>query len=374
MALSQEDSFRLQVLLSQDLQAVKINESNMVLYALTGKGEAKVELHPNCRDELYLRQIREHLSTHVLGSPGGYPVFLKRWTRMGQTRSESLESLLLLGEPEAVVAVAHANEITEEIARRTWWAMPHADVARRMLENRAVAESELGKELAAFLLEFLPFEEDANAVINSVRLVLQPGLIAEQDRLGLWRKAGRKTAMYVGFLFGDAENLPAGDYTNTACEQVLESISAQAACRDYNDIVAKLSENSGQTFLATVDTVMKKMSNQDVALQLFNAIQHYFNPEQRLAQVLPRDINEIPALSGQHLQALKSQASISAQAENYLQAALQLAHVSEQMLNPVFAQTDAIGSVMRKRLQPMTDFIARNIAVLQGKQEKQGKA
>jgi len=43
------------------------------------------------------------LSSHVLGSPGGYPVFLQRWTRMGQTRDTQLDKLLLLGEPEAVV-------------------------------------------------------------------------------------------------------------------------------------------------------------------------------------------------------------------------------------------------------------------------------
>ena len=48
---------------------------------------------------------REFLASHVLGSPGGYPVFINRWTRMGQARDENLQRLLMLGEPEAVVAV-----------------------------------------------------------------------------------------------------------------------------------------------------------------------------------------------------------------------------------------------------------------------------
>ena len=52
----------------------------MTLYALSASGdEAKVELNPNCNPDRYLKQVRELLSGHVLGSPGGYPVFLKRW-------------------------------------------------------------------------------------------------------------------------------------------------------------------------------------------------------------------------------------------------------------------------------------------------------
>ena len=38
------------------------------------------------------------------------------------------------------------------------------------------------KELAEFLIEFLPFEEDQSDMIESVRLVLQPGLINQQEK------------------------------------------------------------------------------------------------------------------------------------------------------------------------------------------------
>jgi len=103
MELSAEDSLRLNVLLAQDLQAIRIDESKMIVYALTEKGEARVRLNSNCKDEKYIKEIKAMFSTHVMGSPGGYPVFLKRWTRMGQARDESLQQLLLLGESEAVV-------------------------------------------------------------------------------------------------------------------------------------------------------------------------------------------------------------------------------------------------------------------------------
>ena len=71
MQLSSEDSLKLNVLLHSDIQAVRIHESSMTLYALSSSGEeAKVELNPNTRSERYLKQVREMLSGHVLGSPG----------------------------------------------------------------------------------------------------------------------------------------------------------------------------------------------------------------------------------------------------------------------------------------------------------------
>ena len=94
MDLTPEDALRINVLLASQIEAIRLDESRMTLFALSQKGEAKVKLNPNCRDDAYLRKVRETLSSHVLGSPGGYPVYLKRWTRMGQARDEVLESLL----------------------------------------------------------------------------------------------------------------------------------------------------------------------------------------------------------------------------------------------------------------------------------------
>ena len=114
--LSNEDNLRLNVLLNQDVQAIRIDEGKMIIYGLTERGEARIKLNPNVRDEKYIRSIKETISSHVLGSPGGYPIYIKRWTRMGQARDQSLESLLKLGEPEAIVAVIHAQGLTDEIA------------------------------------------------------------------------------------------------------------------------------------------------------------------------------------------------------------------------------------------------------------------
>lgn len=104
--LSPEDTLRLNVLLAGSVEAIRIDEGGLTVHALTERGEAKLSLHPNCRADQYLLRVRELLGGHALDSPGGYPVYLKRWTRMGQASGANLDALLLLGEPEAVVAVA----------------------------------------------------------------------------------------------------------------------------------------------------------------------------------------------------------------------------------------------------------------------------
>ena len=64
MQLSQEDNLRLNVLLNQPLHAIRIDEGKMIVYGLTEKGEAKIQLNPNCKDELYVRRVKELISSH----------------------------------------------------------------------------------------------------------------------------------------------------------------------------------------------------------------------------------------------------------------------------------------------------------------------
>ena len=56
MDLSHEDALRLNVLLANKPLAIRIDESSMTLYGLSDKGEARISLNPNCRDDLYLRK------------------------------------------------------------------------------------------------------------------------------------------------------------------------------------------------------------------------------------------------------------------------------------------------------------------------------
>ncbi len=375
MELSAEDSLRLNVLLANPLQAVRIDESSMTVHALSDQGEASVKLNPRGRDDQYLKKVRELLSSQVLGSPGGYPVFLRRWTRMGQARDNSLEQLLLLGEPEAIVAVVHASGLTDEIARRAWWAMPVADNARRMLERDCVVAGEMGPVLAQYLVEYLPFETEHKAMVETVRLVLQPGLIAEDLRDKLWRSAKRKSSYYVGFMRASPDRLPEAGRPREDWEQVCAALAALIEAG--NPVAMQLCRclgEPGQVFLRTAEAVLNKPADQDVVVEFLNAIQAYF------ASVCPhRDADakmhtlvedadvllDVPPVCAT-TSALQAVLEVLPGYGADLRAMLVLSWVSESLVNPIFARTDAIGSVMRKKIEPVTLPIRQQLAQLLG--------
>jgi len=367
--LSPEDSLRLNVLLRQELQAVRIDESKMTVFALSEKGEAKVPLNPTGKDEAYLKEVRQLFSTHVLGSPGGYPIYLKRWTRMGQERTEdSLKQLLLLGENEAVVAVVHAPGLNNELARHAWWITPNSENARRMLEKKAVANGDMGPVLADFLVEFLPFEEDQQAMIDSIRLVLQPGLISAEQQQKLWDRGQRRTSFYIGFLKAQPDDLPGQSAAQVGHETIRQQLQS---CVDRQNPVAeqlcRVTGPAGQAFLKTTRKVIEKLNNQDAAVALFEAIEDYFQAI-KSDSLRRRDISIILAdtenscAENNHV---KEILQVNPEYQEKVQAMLILSMVGEQLLAPVFGQTDAIGSVMRKKLSHITTVMLKQLSQLQ---------
>ena len=363
-------------MLANPLQAVRIDESSMTVHALSERGEASVRLNPAGRDDQYLKKVRELLSSQVLGSPGGYPVFLRRWTRMGQARDDSLEQLLLLGEPEAVVAVVHAAGLTDEIARRAWWAMPVADNARRMLERECVVRGGMGRVLAEFLVDYLPFETEHRAMIETVRLVLQPDLIDADMRDKLWRQAKRRNSFYIGFMDALPDELP-------------DTVTARADAGAVGDRLAALVEagnpvarqlcrclgEQGQTFLATADAVMKKPTNQDVVVEFLKSVQRYFSsvcpnndPCADMATVVAdaEALLDTPAVCATTTAVQEVLAAVP-ECRDDVRALLALSWVGECLVNPVFARTDAIGSVMRKKIEPITTLVQQQFDQLRGK-------
>ena len=373
MTLSAEDNLRLNVLLAQELHAVRIDESKMMVFALTAKGEAKVPLNAIGKDEKYIKEVKALFSTHVMGSPGGYPVYLKRWTRMGQAREKSLAQLLLLGEPEAVVAAVHAPGLSDELASRAWWAMPTSENARRMLEKQAVVEGETGKILAEFLIEFLPFEEDQSDMIESVRLVLQPGLISLQEKEKLWKKTKSKRSFYVGFLLASADDLPLEVDTHPDYEKIVSQLSDLIEQGNpYAIMLEKILSARGQAFLKTVEDALKKPGNQDVVVSLLAAVANYFTsivPEDFSEHDIQLICSEAESLccsnSSEIKEVLDSIQGEVDDVQKYLCAMTVLACLSVKLVNPIFARTDAIGTVMRKKIKPVTDPIFEQLKILQ---------
>ncbi len=368
MELSPEDALRLNVLLA-NAEAVRIDENSMVVYGLSAGQEMKFPLNPTGRSDQYLKAVRSTLSTMVLDSPGGYPVYLRRWTRMGQIDHEQMDRLLKLGEPEAVMAVVCSRNLSDELARRAWWCAPWSEHARRMLESRQVVEGEMGRVLAAHLIEHLPFETEPRDMLDTVRLVLQPGLIDEEQKRLLWQSGARNRSYRIGFLKALPDDLPEQQPARAELAQhagKLEQLST--AGNPYALQLLRLLGAAGQSYLAVAEDVLLHPADQDVAIALFNTLGGYFNtlpPQERL-----REINLISTQVEKLLnedEKVHQLKEVVPSLEAEIRAMLVLMHVSEYLLNPVFSQTDAVGTVMQERMEPVTTPLRQAICLLRGR-------
>lgn len=364
--LSSEDSLRLNVLV-MNVEAVRIDERSMTVYGLSARGEAKVPLNPTGRAEQYLKAVREFLSAAALGSPSGYPVHLNRWTRMGQARDTNLAKLLMLGEPEAITAVVCAPGLTDELARRAWWADPSSENARRMLACECVVQGTMGRILAEHLVEHLPFETEARLVIDSVRLVLQPGLVDEAVRQKLWEKGGAHGSYRIGFLLAEPDSLPPGQPARS--DHVVLAATLAGLAAQGNRIAALLQRTlsaPGQNFLATCQQALQKLSDQDAVVALLNALSGYFHDARPPAEPCQDPAAILADAEGLVQQQPEAQAILAAlpalQAE--LKALYVLARMDEAIVTPVFARSSAVGSLMRRKIEPFIAPVLQQIAIL----------
>lgn len=388
MELSNEDKLRLNVLLANRPQAIRIDESRLIVYGLSERGEAKIELNASGSPEAYVRAVKELISGHILGSPGGYPVYLRRWTRMGQMRDESLEQLLMLGESEAVVAAVGSPGLTPELARRAWWAMEDAENARRMLQNPIIAGSEMGPVLAEYLIEYLPFETEHETMMESVRLVLQPGLLSDEDVLELWKKSARKQAYLVGFLRARPDDLPVQEAPRADAEQIAEALAGElAAGNAVAALLVRVTSAGGQSFLKALSAVLAKPPTQEIVSAGFDLLRGYFGAlrpggetglglddlladgaafaglaqETNTAYPAPAD-EERPAPSPAAQPVLERLPDAAAD----LAAMRVLSGTDYALIRPLLPDPTTLGSLMRRKLTPVTEALQARIAQLRG--------
>lgn len=338
--LAPEDDLRLNVLLAGEVHAVRIDEGAMTLYALTPQGEARVLLHRNCRPDLYVQRVRELLGGHAMGSPGGYPVHLMRWTSMGQSSAKNLQALLLLGEPEAVRAVAQAPTLTHELARRAWWALPGMDVARYMLNHALVRSGAMGQVLADFLIEHLPFEEDPIQAMNSVRAVVGAGLLDPVKDAQLWAKAKHRPHYLLGFLEHRPDDLP-----GEAERFVPGDLAQRAAVGDpWGQITVRCYGASGQSFLRACALVLDKPPAPEAVYLMLDILGRYFS-----------GVGEL-AIEADWPEGFRREA----------QAMASLGRVSHADAKPILNKTTAVGPLMRRHLEPLLAPVLTHIQILRG--------
>lgn len=336
--LAPEDALRLHVLLAGELHAVRIDESAMTLHALTPRGEARIGLHPNCRPDLYLMRVRELLGGHALDSPGGYPVYLRHWVRSGQSNPKNLAALLKLGEPAAVMAVSLAPELTEELARRAWWVAPTQEIARCLLGQPAVRTSGLGAEIAAFLVEHLPFEQDPAVVIEAIRAVIGAGQLDEGERGKLWARGRQRPHYYLGFLEHSPDTLPGG----TPRELPAALASAAAAGDPLARQLARCYSASGQSFLRAAELALEKPPVHEAVYLMLDILGTYFAAARDaagpVAGLMPREAAAVAAL----------------------------ARVAKADAEPILTRTTAVGPLMRRHLEPLLAPLIGHLRILTG--------
>jgi hypothetical protein len=339
----------------------------LTVFGLSAQGEAKVHLSPTGRRDQYLRAVREFLSTCALGSPSGYPVHLNRWTRMGQARDANLAKLLMLGEPEAISAVVCAPGLTEEIARRAWWVDSTSENARRMLARDCVVKSDMGRALAGYLIEHLPFETESHVIIDSVRLVLQSGLIDADIRQRLWEKGVAQADYRIGFLEAEPDNLPQPVNAREELELLRPSLNVFSAGNNpFALLLLRVLDSQGQTFLATCERVIRKLASQDATVALLNVLSSYFGLLRTSDESSPDVIQILEALDLK-LDEMPSAVDILAvhrQLRSRLLAMCALARMDEAVVTPVFAQSSASGSLMRNKIEPVIHAVLDQISVL----------
>ncbi len=336
--LSPEDALRLNVLLAGSVQAVRIDEGSQTLYALTPKGEAKVTLHRNCRPDLYVQRVRELLGGYAMGSPGGYPVHLMRWTSMGQSSPRNLEALLKLGEPEAVKAVAQSPSLSDELARRAWWALPTMTMARYLLAHALVRSGSMGQVLADFLIEHLPFEENPVEAMNSIRAVVGAGLLDPAQGAQLWLKAKHRPHYFLGFLEHRPDDLP-----QERARATPESLTRRA-CDPWQALLLRCYSPSGQSFLRAITLALEKPPAAEAVNLTLDILGRYFVDVQ--AQPLPAD--------------WPSELTPDAQA----MAALAL--LSHADASPILNKTTAVGPLLRRHLEPLFKPALAHLQQLRG--------
>jgi hypothetical protein len=134
--------------------------------------------------------------------------------------------------------------------------------------------------------------------------------------------------------------------------------------------LCRLLSAAGQGYLATLETVLLKPANQDVVVALLHAIASYSEAirfdagRYECMDDIRKAVEELLDNDCAADSALGDVLCMVPELENQLRAMLILSLLDEPVVNPVFSRTDAIGTVMRKKLKPVSDVIRQQIDIL----------
>ena len=342
--LSPEDSLKLNVLITTSV-AIRIDRYKLEVVGLTESGqEQTIALSPSGDSDNYINEVKKLLVAKVLGAMGGYPSYLKRWSRMGQVSSSNLQSLLKLGEIEAVVAVANSEKLSDEIVSLAWWCATNTDeqaeIGRFLLSKDFVVKHPVGRQIAEYLLEFLPFTDNTEVLIDTTYLILQDGLVSDEVKERIWQQGQRKTAFLVGFIERLHGNLP----------NINNTVAIQSTHKEL-DIV---STEQAQILLKTILHILKKINQEYVLYRTLEMLGKYLKHNL---------ITTTESIDNLNNEVEKACVTIGDNNEK-IKARLFLAGVSEKLVVSYISAHNLTGSAIRKKLSNVLNPIQDAIKVL----------
>jgi hypothetical protein len=205
----------------------------------------------------------------------------------------------------------------------------------------------MGRTLAEFLVEHLAFlHEDDVGILDTVAVMLYSGVLTDAERLAIWKRGTSRNSYYVAFLELQPDSLP-----NPRAARSDHAGVPQLADNPFSAMLEKALSGQGQTFLATTATILDRPENQEVVNHTLNALAQWCAPL-RQADETARDAAR---------QTLLDAAPQFASDCDALDA---LASVDTDSVRPIFLKTTAIGSLMRRKIQPVVAPLLDAVAVL----------
>lgn len=345
--VSPEDTLRINTLLLLS-DAIRIDEYKMAIFGLDKTNtQRKIQLKPIGNHSKYLIAVRELIVNKILGTMGGYPSYLKRWSRLGEVSVKNLQSLLKLGNIEAVIAVANNKQLSDDTLKLVWWCATNTDeqtdIACYLLTKKETHNHKVKDLISQYLLEFIPFITDVQKLMDTTNLLLQDGLIDDKTKLKLWQQGQRKTAFLIGFLERIPNNLPIIDVN------IIKH-------NNTNKLLTKVLSKQGQVFLQTAVFILKKINQEYVLYRLLEVIGKYA----KQPQISPTD--SIDSINIQVKEVINTM--VVDNSSKKIKALLFLAGVSEQLVIRQIASYALSGSVIRKKLAPILNPIRESLEIL----------
>jgi hypothetical protein len=209
----------------------------------------------------------------------------------------------------------------------------------------------MGRTLAEFLVEHLAvLHEDDVGILDTVAVMLYSGVLTDAERLAIWKRGNGRNSYYVPFLELQPDKLPSPRAARADLDRVPELPG-----NPYSVMLERALSGQGQTFLATTAIIVDRPEIQEVVNHTLNALAQWSSPL-RQADEAARNAAREAVLA------------LAPQLASDCAALDTLAAVDTDSVRPIFLKTTAIGSLMRRKIQPVVTPLLDAIAVLRRQQ------